>query len=368
MVKKIKYIVLLILILLMLSVSGCSEFTPEIITPSQSDNSSQHIDPDWTFASDNSQPATTLPNFPPVIATAMPSVVAVTTEMVITSVFGQQTQIARGSGVIIDDEGYIVTNNHVVENSKSIQVELTDGRTFPAEIVGTDDLTDFAVLKIAAKNLPYAHWGDSDLLSAGDWVIAIGNALGEGITATEGIVSRLGVSVTTQGNTLYGLIQTTAAINQGNSGGPLVNMAAEVIGITSVKMAAIGVEGMGYAISSNSARPIIEDLVQQGYVTRPWLGVALYTMNESVATAKNLSVTEGALILEVVPDSPAEYAGLQEDDVIINFGGKEINNLGDLIQAIRDSQIGQKVEITYVRGEDTITTEIELVENPPPQN
>ena len=369
MVKKIKYIVpLLILILLMLSVSGCSEFTPEIITPSQSDNSSQYIDPDWTFASDNSQPSTTLPNFPPVIATAMPSVVSVTTEMVLSSLFGQQTRIAAGSGVIIDDEGYIVTNNHVVQNSKSIQVELTDGRTFPAEIVGTDAFTDFAVLKIDANNLPYAHWGDSALLTAGDWVIAIGNALGEGITATEGIVSRLGVSVTAQGNTLYGLIQTTAAINQGNSGGPLVNMAAEIIGITSVKMAAIGVEGMGYAISSNSAKPIIEDLINQGYVTRPWLGVALYTVNESVAMAKNLSVTEGALILEVVPDSPSEAAGLQEGDVIINFGGKEIKDIDSLIQAIRGSQIGQNVEITYVRGEDTKTTELKLVESPPPQN
>ena len=206
-------------------------------------------------------PVVPLPDFPPVIAKVMPSVVAVTTEMVVSSRFGQYTQPAAGSGVIIDPNGYIATNNHVVEDARSIQVQLYDGRTFPATIVGTDALTDLAVLKIDATDLPYAPWGDSSQLRPGNWVIAIGNALGEGISASEGIVSRLDVSVTVEGNTLRGLVQTTAPINPGNSGGPLVNMAGEVTGITSVKIVALGFEGMGYAISSNSARPVIEGLI-----------------------------------------------------------------------------------------------------------
>jgi len=191
----------------------------------------------------------------------------------------EHKQTAAGSGFLIRSEekyeGYIVTNNHVVQNAESVQVKLADGRTFPANTAGTDALTDLAVLKIEAADLPYARLGDSDLLVIGDWVVAIGNALGQGISASEGIVSRLNVSVTVQGNSLSGLIQTTTAINPGNSGGPLVNISGEVVGITSVKIAATEIEGMGYAISINSAKPIIEALIHQGYVTRPWLGLSL---------------------------------------------------------------------------------------------
>ncbi len=367
MAKKIVYIlVTIILITLTLTISACSIFSPPISTPPQPNNSTQHTNPDWTLPLEHEPPATPLPDFPPVIAQTMPSVVSVTTEMVVSSFLGQYTQSAAGSGVIIDDEGYIVTNNHVVENAHTIHVELNDGRTFPAYIVGTDPLSDLAVIKIDATNLSYAYWGDSSLLSIGDWVIAIGNALGEGITATEGIVSRLNVSVDIEGNTLYGLIQTTAAINPGNSGGPLVNMAGEVIGITSVKMAAVGVEGMGYAISSDEAKLIIPDLIHHGRVTYPWLGVGLHTVDPSLAAAVNLSVDKGALIVELVDNSPADLAGLRVNDVIIHFGDKEITNVADLVQAIRSSQVGQEVEITFVRGKDTITTSAQLIERPTP--
>jgi len=365
--KKIVYIlVALTLITLTLTISACSIFSFPTPTSPQPDNSTQHTNPDWTPPPENESPAISLPDFPPVIAQAIPSVVSVTTERTISGLFGQYTQPAAGSGVIIDDEGYIVTNNHVIEDAQSIYVELNDGRTFPAYLVGTDVLTDLAVIKIDAANLPYASWGDSALLSIGDWVIAIGNALGEGITATEGIVSRLNVSVDIEGNTLYGLIQTTAAINPGNSGGPLVNMAGEVIGITSVKMAAVGVEGMGYAISSDEAKLIIPDLIQHGRVTYPWLGVGLYTVDPSIAAAINLSVTKGALIVELVDNSPADLAGLRGDDVITRFGDKEITNVADLVRAIRSSQVGQEVEITFVRGEDTKTTSARLIERPTP--
>jgi len=332
-------------------------------SPPQSNNSTQHNDPNWTFPPE-SEPATPLPDFRPVVAEVMPSVVSVTTEMVVSSFFGQSTEYVAGSGILIDDEGYIVTNNHVVENARSIYVELADGRTFPANIVGTDSLSDLAVIKIDATDLPYACWGDSGSLSVGEWVLAIGNALGEGITATEGIVSRLNVSVNVEGNTLYGLIQTTAAINPGNSGGPLVNMSGEVIGITSVKIVASGVEGIGFAISSDEAKPIILDLIRYGRVTYPWLGVWSRTVVPLLAAAMDLSVDRGALIVEVIADSPADAAGLRENDIIIRFGSQEISNIADLVRAIRASEIGEEVEIVFVRGEDIKTTSARLVEYP----
>ena len=375
--KKLKYfLIALALISLILGCSGCSLPLPWLPTPSPPtapppSNSSEYTDPDWTFPSGNTQTAQPLPDIASVVNEAMPSVVSVTTEIVVYDIFqGESRQTAAGSGFIIRSEegyeGYIVTNNHVVQNAQSVQVKLTDGRAFPAEIVGSDALTDLAVLKIEATGLPYAYIGDSDLLAVGDWMVAIGNALGQGISATEGIISRLNVSMTVQGNTFSGLIQTTAAINPGNSGGPLVNMSGEIIGITSVKMAAIGIEGMGYAISINSSKPIIEALIHQGYVTRPWLGVGLYTVDSFVAAANKLSVNKGALIIEVVSSSPAEAAGLKEGDVIIRFEDKEIASTNDLIQAIGDCQVGQRIKIIFVRGEDTKTAWAQLRESPPP--
>jgi serine protease Do len=333
-------------------------------SPPQSDNSTQPTDSSWVFPL-QTDPATPLSDFRPVVAEVMPSVVSVTTELVVSDFFGRRyTEYVSGSGILIDDEGYITTNNHVVEDGQSIHVELADGRTFTANTVGSDTLSDLAVIKINATDLPYAYWGDSSSLRLGDWVIAIGNALGEGIIVTEGIVSRLNASVNVEGNTLYGLIQTTAAINPGNSGGPLVNMAGEVIGITSVKIVASEVEGMGFAISSNESRPIIEDLIRYGHVTYPWLGVGLYSVTPSLAATMDLSVDSGALIVQLIADSPADAAGLRVNDVIVRFEDKEISNVTDLVQAIRSSEIGEEVEIVFVRGDDTDTTSARLVERP----
>jgi serine protease Do len=359
-----KYILALVIIIAVgLSVGIWALSLSPTSTPPHADNSTQQTNPNWTFPL-VSEPATPLPDFRPIVAEVMPSVVSVTTEIVVSDFFGRQsTEYVAGSGILIDDKGYIATNNHVVEDAQSIYVELADGRTFPANTVGTDSLSDLAVIKVDAANLTYIYWGDSSLLSVGGWVLAIGNALGEGITATEGIVSRLNVSVDIGGgNILYGLIQTTAPVNPGNSGGPLVNMAGEVIGITSVKIVASAVEGIGYAISSNEAKPIIEDLIHYGHVTYPWLGVSVSTVTPLLAASENLSVDRGALIAEIVADSPAEVAGLKVGDVIIRFGDHEISNIADLIQAIRSSQIGQNVEIVFVRGEDTKTTSAQLTE------
>jgi serine protease Do len=351
---------------LMLTIGGwalSTLFVSQRSNPPQSNSTAQYIDPNWTFPLEN-EPATPSPDFRPVITQVMPSVVSVTSEIVVSGFFSQHTEYVAGSGILIDSEGYVATNNHVVEDAQSVYVELTDGRTFNATIVGTDTFSDLAVIRIDATDLTYAYWGNSSSLSLGEWVLAIGNALGEGITATEGIISRLNVSVNVDGNILYGLIQTTAAINPGNSGGPLVNLSGEIIGITSVKIVASAVEGIGYAISSNEAKPIIEDLVRYGHVAYPWLGVSVSTVTPLLAASENLPVDRGALVADVVAGSPAEAAGLRAGDVIIRFADKEITSLADLVQAIRSSQIGQNVEIVFVRGKDTKTTSARLVERP----
>jgi len=360
-----KYILaLVILIAIGLGIGIRAIYPSPTSNPPQSDNQTPYTNPEWVFPP-VSEAATPLPDFRPIVAKVMPSVVSVTTEIVTSDFFGRQsTEYVAGSGILIDDKGYIATNNHVVEDAHSIYVELADGRTFPANTVGTDILSDLAVIKIDARNLTYIYLGNSSLLSVGGWVLAIGNALGDGITATEGIVSRLNVSVTVEGNTLYGLIQTTAAINPGNSGGPLVNMAGEVIGITSVKIVASNVEGMGFAISSNEAKPIIEELIRYGHVTYPWLGVKVSSVTPLLAASENLAVDRGALIAEIVADGPADVAGLKVGDVIIHFEDEEISNLAELVQAIRSSEVGEEIEIVFVRGQDTKTTSARLAEYP----
>ena len=264
----IKYLLTCLIIILSLCLGTSCFFVETPSGPSSTDITAPS-ESDWTLPSAEGENPV-LPDFVSVIAKVKPSVVAINTEIITYDIFNRAfTQEGAGSGWIIDEEGYIVTNNHVIEGAESITVTLADGRTFLASIVGSDALTDLAVLKVDETNLSAADIGDSSELRIGEWVLAIGNALGMGITAKEGIVSRLGVSITVStGQTLSDLIETSAPINPGNSGGPLVNMAGEVIGITSVKLAAVEVEGLGYAISSNSASPIIEELVQKGYVVR----------------------------------------------------------------------------------------------------
>jgi len=323
--------------------------------------------PEWTLPPAETQNPP-LPDLVSVVAKVKPSVVAITTEVVTYDIFNRPfTQEGAGSGWIIAKDGLVVTNNHVVAGAETITVTLADGRSFPAGIVGADPFSDLAVLRVDETNLPAADIGDSSKLRIGEWVLAIGNALGMGITAKEGIISRLGVSIpVSTGQTLHDLIETSAPINPGNSGGPLVNMAGEVIGITSAKLAAVEVEGLGFAISSNTANPIIEELVQKGYVVRPWLGVVLYTVDQYAVSRYRLAVDKGTLITEVAPGSPADKAGLAVDDVIVSFADKEITTAQELIKAIHSSQIGQEVEITYWRGKTKNTTHATLIERPPP--
>jgi serine protease Do len=310
-----------------------------------------------------------LPTITEVVASVRPSVVAVNVEVVTYDIFNRPiTEEGAGSGWIVREDGYIVTNNHVVSGADKVTVTLEDGTSYSAESVRTDALTDLAVLKIQANNLPALKIGDSSKLEVGDWVVAIGNALGQGISATNGIVSALDVSLeVSPGQTIHNLIQTDAAINPGNSGGPLVNMAGEVVGIDSIKIAEVGVEGMGYAYSINDAMPIIDELISTGYIARPWMGIGVSTIDSLVASFYNLAVDQGVLVTSVVTDSPADKAGIQDGDAITMIDGKEVTSVDDLQSLINSYQAGQEISITYWRGDTKETTSLTLVESPPPQ-
>lgn len=309
-----------------------------------------------------------LPDFVSVVAKVKPSVVAIATEMVTVDIFNRPiTREGAGSGWILDSDGIIVTNNHVIAGASRITVTMEGDRTFTASVIGVDALTDLAVLKIDAANLPAVVLGDSSNLKIGEWVLTIGNALGMGITAKEGIISRLGVSIPVYaGQTLYDLIETSAPINPGNSGGPLVSMAGEVLGITSAKLSDVSVEGLGYAISITSAKPIIERLVQKGYVVRPWLGVSLSTLTQFLVMRYNLAIDKGVLITDVVAGSPADRAGLVIGDVIVRAHSKEVATAQDLVLTIHANEIGQPLEITFYRGDTVNTTKAILAESPAP--
>ena len=367
----IKYVLACLVIILPLFLgSSCLPFIEPAPSPPPSApppaGSPNPIDPDWV-----PQPAGTyglpLPSIADVVARVKPSVAAIDVEVITYDIFNRPiTQRGAGSGWVIDEKGYIVTNNHVVEGASTITVTLSNGETYAAELVNTDPLTDLAVIKVDAQNLPALKRGDSAKLVVGDWVVAIGNALGLGISATHGIVSRKEVSLeVSSGQTLYDLIQTNAAINPGNSGGPLVNLAGEVVGITSAKLSAIGIEGMGYAISINVATPVIQGLINDGYVVRPWLGVGLQTVNRAVATINRLAVDSGVLVTHVVPSSPADKAGLEVGDVIVSMGGVEVTTAQEAVLTIHSAQVGQEVNITFWRGNSKETTTATLIESPP---
>ncbi len=329
------------------------------------------IDPGWKAPGVNSS-APVLPDIADVVEKSYRSVVTITTEQVVNDIFSRQiTQSGAGSGWVLDRKGIIVTNNHVIENANKVVIQFADGRTFetnPANIF-RDPTTDLAIIKVDVPNLEPLPVGDSSKLRVGDWVVAIGNPLGKGIKAKEGIISGLKVSlsVNEEEESLFDLIETSAAINPGNSGGPLLNMKGEVIGITSAKIASVGVEGMGYAISINSALPILQELINKGYVTRPFLGVELYTVNDYIAYNYGLSKNRGAIITYVQPGSPAARAGLKRFDIIVNFKGQEINTAPELLRILRNSQIGEEVNITYIRGKSTFTTTAKLATSPPPK-
>ena len=353
-----------LVVILSIALTSCTQvIVPPAAVP---DTPAPVSTPEATAASENQNPL--LPDFISVLAKVKPSVVAINTETVSYDIFNRPfQQEAAGSGWIFDDSGLIVTNNHVIEGANVIAVILSDGQRIPAEVVGADALSDIAVLKIKAPNLRKIEVGDTSKLQAGEWVLTVGNSLGLGITAKEGIISRVGVTL--QGysqQSVDKLIETSAAINPGNSGGPLVNMRGEVIGITSVKISTSGVEGMGYAIRLAEALPIIRELIQKGYIVRPWLGVASYDVDQFVKQQFSLAVDSGALVVQVSPNGPAEQGGIKQGDVIVQFDDKEIKGAQDLIAAILASEVGSKVKITYWRQDKKFETIVTLIESPTP--
>jgi len=263
---------------------------------------------------------------------------------------------ALGSGVIVDaGNGYILTNNHVVEDMVNIKVKLFDKREYSAEIIGTDPKSDLAILKIKAENLRQLKLGNSDKLRVGEWVMAVGSPFSENLshTVTTGIVSAMGRSNIIRGQNYEDFIQTDAAINPGNSGGALLNMNGELIGINTA-IATGGYErgnrGVGFAIPSNMSKRIMSDLIDKGYVTRSWLGVYIQPLDDDAAKALEMESRDGALVTQVVGGSPAEKAGVEEGDVIVRFDNRNITDSSNLRNVVSLMPPGSKSEVVVFRN------------------
>ncbi|TMB69902.1 MAG: PDZ domain-containing protein [Chloroflexi bacterium] len=298
-----------------------------------------------------------------------PSVVHIKSETATLDVFGQLVPSAGvGTGFIIDDKGHIVTNNHVVSTdsgdaAQDITVTLDDGSEHTAKIAGRDQPTDVAVLQIDSGNLKPATLGDSSKLQVGDDVIAIGNALDlpGGPTVTKGVVSALGrlIQESNPDVSIPNAIQTDAAINPGNSGGPLVDLNGEVVGITTAVIRG-NAEGIGLAISMETAQPIVKELIDKGRVQRGFLGVTIQEITPSLAEQFNLSVDHGVGIRSVQPGGPADKAGLKQGDIIVKLGDKDIRASGDLFAALTEHRGGDIVDVQYFHGGDQRSTQVTL--------
>ncbi|MCF8111346.1 MAG: DegQ family serine endoprotease [Desulfobacteraceae bacterium] len=274
--------------------------------------------------------------------------------------FGQQAppefkQRSLGSGFILDKQGHIVTNNHVIENADKIRVKLKNGREYDAEIIGSDPNTDLALIKIETDDeLPVLGFGDSDKIRIGEWVLAIGNPFGLDHTVTAGIISAKGRVI---GAGPYDdFIQTDASINPGNSGGPLLNMKGEVIGINTAIVA--GGTGIGFAIPSKMAGDIIEQLKDKGEVTRGWLGVGIQELNDEIK--EYYGTEKGVLVTQVFDGDPAEKAGIEPNDIIVSVNGKKVDSPRELSRIIADIKPGEEAEIKLIRGGKTRTVDVTL--------
>jgi len=274
-----------------------------------------------------------------------------------------------GSGVFISADGFILTNNHVVEGARGLSVVLADGSIQEAELVGTDRYADLAVLKTVADIPAFARLGNSDALKSGETVIAIGSPLGDfKNTVTVGVVSATGRSIDTgEGYSIDNLIQTDAAINQGNSGGPLVNLAGEVVGINTlvVRSSQSGAvaEGLGFAIPANTARAVAEQIMQKGYFSRPYMGIRWQAVTPYIASRYNLPVEWGVYLTEVFPAGPAEQAGLEPGDIITKIGGAALDESNSYINALFKYNPGDVITVEFVRGRQVLQVELTLGES-----
>ncbi len=297
---------------------------------------------------------------------AGPSVVGVVSTVKSQSFFGaMQEQEGGGSGIIIKEDGYIITNQHVIEGASTVKVVLSSGKEYDAKLVGKDAKTDLAVIKIEETGLPVAELGRSSALEVGELAVAIGNPLGQEFagSVTAGVISALNRAMNVEGRQ-YTLIQTDAAINPGNSGGALVNKYGQIIGINTVKIGASGYEGMGFAIPIDIAAPIIDELLSNGYIKgRPVIGIGPRTI--TAADSKRYNLPVGVYVLSVAEFSGAEKAGIRVADIITKADGKEVTTVDDL-NKIRDThKAGEQMELTIVREEKVITVTVTLGEEQP---
>ena len=300
-------------------------------------------------------------------AACVDSVVSISSTIQTNSFYGASEGASSGSGFILTEDGYVVTNYHVVEDAKAVSVILHDDTEYPAEVVGHDSTNDIAVLKVEAENLPAAAIGSSAALNIGDMVAAIGNPLGElASTQTIGYVSGINREIATD-NTIISMIQTDAVINPGNSGGPLFNMYGQIIGITTAKYSGTtgsgaSIEGIGFAIPIDDVIPIIQDLIEYGYVTGAYMGVTV--MNTDEESAAMYGLPTGARIEDVVKGGAADRAGLQPKDIIIDLGGYKVSNITELTRALRHFKAGDSTTVTFLRNGREMSLEIVLDEKP----
>ena len=272
----------------------------------------------------------------------------------------------EGSGVVFDEEGYILTNNHVVEGASEISVVFPgeNEREFTGEVIGGDPVTDLAIVKIEPeREIPTAPMGDSDKLRAGEVAIAIGNPFGLSNSVTVGVISALGRSIPLQeGTELTNIIQTDAAINPGNSGGALINGRGEVIGINTAIIR--GAQGIGFAIPINDAKEIACELQEHGYIERPWLGIMGGTLNPAIVREYDLPVDKGVLIVEVMENSPAYQADLRPDDIITEVNGEPLHSIEELVQDIQNRELDEELTLTIYRDQEQITVDVQLEPRP----
>ncbi|NOT29920.1 MAG: Do family serine endopeptidase [Planctomycetes bacterium] len=280
--------------------------------------------------------------------------------------FGQPLPPGQGTGVIVDADGILATNNHVVAGAHRIEVTLQDGRRLPAKVLGTDPETDLALLRVEAKGLPAAKLGDSTLLEPGDWVVAVGNPFGLDHTVTVGVVSAIGRSGLGIANPSYtDFIQTDAAINPGNSGGPLLNLDGEVIGInTAIRSSNGGSDGISFAIPSATLKRVLPQLVADGRVSRGWLGVTLQPLTDELARSFGAEGKRGTLISQVLGNTPASEAGLRAGDIVLSVGGKSAGSPRELSAEIAAFGPDTRVELEVLREGETVVVTVALGERP----
>ena len=305
-----------------------------------------------------------LPSISSLVHEIEPSVASISVESVSRGMFFDFTDEGAGTGVVIRPDGYIVTNFHVIQSANDIQVTLSNGNTYDAQVVGRDIITDLAVLKIDEENLPTIRMGDSDSIHVGDWVVALGNALAlkGGPTVTMGIVSARGRTLSTERGDLYDLIQTDAAINDGNSGGPLINLQGEVIGINTAIIRQA--QGIGFAISSSSARPIIDSLIEHGRVVRPLIGLTGADVTPVRANQLGLNVDEGIIVTRMTLDGPAYSGGIRVGDVITKLNDIPTPDMAEFLTLLWTFEIGQEIQVEYIHENETHVTAVTLIERP----